>query len=200
MKVFVLFLLSFFLLACGVETNSSSLHNSETGDTNSSTDTGDNDENGGDNDNNDGSTGSGGTTVVVDGSSNGFDKVDAINDANACIINGTFQVINDSSYDPNAVADSLNGLELASQYPFSSDLEATKVALFYPSLSLPLLNEVVHVYEDNYRLSFDKAWSSATLPSVYIRTPKSSTGFYSCYRYDLDSLSGSTIVKTKVYR
>jgi len=200
MKVFVLFLSAYLLLGCGVDTSSSSssLQQSD-GSTNTdgtTTDTGtttdENDTTG---------TNDGGTTVIVDESTSaGFSQADAELDVNACIINGTFQAISDSSFDPNSIADSANGLEIASQYPYSTDLEATKVALFYPTLKSLPLDQVIHIYEDNYRLSFDKAWSSNDIPKVYIRTPKDSNGAYSCYRYDLDSINGDTITKTKVYR
>jgi len=191
MRVFLLILLSLFLFSCGVETDSSSRSNTEN--------IGDNNQDNNSSDNN--STDNNGTTVVVDdSSSSGFSKTDAQKDANACIINDTFQAISDSSFDPNAVADSLNGLQLASQYAYSADLEATKVALFYPTLGVTLLDEMVHIYEDNYRFSFDKAWSESSSSKVYIRTPKNSEGVYSCYCYDLSSLNGNTITTTKVYR
>jgi len=198
MKVFVLFLLSFLLLACGVETDSSSLHgtNSETGDANGTTDTGNSD---GD-DNNDGSTGSGGTTVVVDGSTSGFSKVDAEFDENACLFNDTYQIIKDSSFDPNAVADSLNGVEIASQFPYSTDLSATETVLYYPTLNAVPLNTLAHIYEDNYTLSFDKAWVTNNPATLYVRVPADNQGFLSCYRYDVSSFSGTSLNKTKVYR
>jgi len=200
MKVLVLVFVTVFFLGCGINTNSSvgySSSESDLGiddDTNTSTDT----------DNNtttdDTTDGDGGTVIVDDSSDSGFSQTDAQEDPNACIINDTFKVIEDSSFDPNAVADYENGLELASQYDYSPDLEATKVALFYPDLGTLLLDQTIHVYEDYYRLSFDKAWSSSNLPRVYIRTPKDIFGAYSCYRYELDSVSDDSITKTKVYR
>jgi len=203
MKVFVLFLSIFLLLGCGVDTSSSSasLQNSTGSTTTDGTTT---DANNGTTDTNDSTTGTndnGGTTVIVDESTDaGYSKVDAEKDVNACLINDTFQIISDSSFDPNAIADAANGLELASQYPYSIDLEATKVVLFYPSIGTALFNKTVHIYEENYRLSFDKAWSTSKLPIVYIRTPKDVNGVYSCYRYDLASINGNSITKTKVYR
>ena len=198
MKVLVLIFVTVFFFGCGVETNSSVGNpTSTTGDdTGTGTDTGDS------NDSNitDPTDDNGGTIVIDDSSDSGFNKTDAEQDSSACIINDTYKVIDDSSFDPLANSDLANGLELASQYNFSTDLEATKVALFYPELTVTKLDKNVHLYEENYRLSFDKAWTSNSLARVYIRTPLDINGAYSCYRYDLDSLSGDSITKTKVYR
>lgn len=187
-------MLFFSLTACGVDTSSSKSTSSSTG-TTTTTGAG-----------TDAGTGtttnvSGGTVTVVDKSTgSGFSKKDAKFDANACILNTTFKVIEDSSLGANATADAKNGLTILSQYPFSSDIPSTQVALFYPPLKVGLLNKKVYIYEDNYRLGFDKAWYSNTLGNVYIRTPKDTNGAYSCYRYELNSVSGNAITKTKVYR
>ena len=195
MKVLVFVLMTLLFVGCGVESDSSDGTLTSSSGTGGGTDT--NDTNG--TDNND-TNSSGGTVVVSDPSSSGFDKTDAEEDSNACIINAVFQTLDDSSFDPLAAADSVNGVEIASQYAYSTDLDATKVVLFYPNLSAALLDQQLHIYEDNYRFSYDKAWSSNNIATVYIRTPKDSNGAYSCYRYELDSLSGSSITKTKVYR
>jgi hypothetical protein len=203
MKFSVLSVLAYLLLGCGIDTSSSSevvVQNSTiidtTVDTNNSIDTNSTDTN-----STDTNTSSTTTTVVVDDSTtSGYSKTDAEEDVNACLFNDTFQILSDSSFDPNAVADTTNGVDITSQYPYSSDLTATTVVLYYPSLSVGLQNETIHIYEDNYVFSFDKAWSSNELSSVYIRTPKDIYGAYSCYRYDLSSVSGTSISKTKVYR
>ena len=191
MKFLVVVLITVFFLGCGVETDSSF------GDSTTTSEPGTGDGNSTDDNTTDGS----GTGVVVDDpSSSGFDQNDAELDSSACIINATYEAIDDSSFDPLANADVDNGLEIASQYNYSTDLEATKVALFYPELTVVKLDINMHIYEESYRFSFDKAWPSNDLASIYIRTPQNIYGTYSCYRYDLDSLSGDTITKTKVYR
>lgn len=169
------------LTACGVDTSSSGSTSSSIGTTTDTTTTTD-------------------TVVVVTSSGSVFSTVEAELDANACILNDTFQVIEDSSFDPNSAVDAANGIEITSQYPYSTNVDAATVALFYPSLQGGILEKTVHIYEENYRLSFDEAWYSNTLVNVYVRTPKDLNGTYSCYRYKLDSISGNTIVKTKVYR
>lgn len=191
MKFLVVVFITVFFLGCGVETDSSFSDSTTTSDPG----TGDG------NTTDDNTTDTNGTGVtVVDSSDSGFDKTDAEEDVNACIINGVFQTLDDSSFDPLAAADATNGVEIASQYAYSVDLEATKVVLFYPDLSVTKLDEQTHIYEDDYRFSYDKAWSSNNVPTVYIRLPKNVYGAYSCYRYELDSLSGDQITKTKVYR
>jgi hypothetical protein len=192
MKVLAFVLIAFLFIGCGVESDSSDGSYSSSSGTGTD---GGTDDNGTDGDND-----TGGTVDVSDPSNSGFDQNGAEEDSNACIINSVFQTLDDSSFDPLAAADSENGVEIASQYAYSTDLEATKVVLFYPDLSAALLDQQLHVYEDNYRFSYDKAWSSDNIATVYIRTPKDSNGAYSCYRYELDSLSGGSITKTKVYR
>jgi hypothetical protein len=209
MRVSVLMFLMFFFHACGVDSSSSStiVPQSSEG-TNSATTTVDintSDTNTSDTNTSDTNTttdtNSTTTTIVIDDSTvSGFSKTDAEEDTNACSISGSYHFIEDSSFDPNAVADAINGVDITSQYSYSANLEATKVVLYYPSLSVTLLDEKIHVYEDNYMFSFDKAWSSNALSKVYVRTPKDIYGAYSCYRYDLSSVSGTTIQKTKVYR
>ncbi len=195
MKAMVLVFVTVIFLGCGVDTDSNGGYvTSNTNNTNTDTDTNTSD------DSNNTTSGGGGTVIVDDSSSSGFSKSDAELDPNACIINGIFQVIDDSSFDPNAAADYENGLEITSQYPYSSDLEATKVAIFYPNIGALLLDQTIHAYEEFYIFSFDKAWISSDLPRVYIRTPKDIYDAYSCYRYDLDSVSNDSITKTKVYR
>ncbi len=193
MRVLLFAFVTFFMFGCQVATDSSDSESTDisSGDTNISTGTDINDTN---------STNGSGTVVVGGSSTSGFSKIGAEQDSNACIINTTFKVIDDSSFDPLSAADVDNGLEIASQYDYSVDLEATKVVLFYPSITTALLDKKVHIYEEYYRLSFDRAWASSSIANVYVRTPKDINGIYGCYRYELGSLSGDSITKTKVYR
>ncbi len=190
MKLVLLIFITVFFLGCGVETDSSLGNSTNTSNTDDNT-TDSTDGNNNDNNN---------SVVVVDPSSSGFDKTDAQEDPNACTINDTFQAIDDSSFDPNAAADAPNGLTVTSQYLYSVDLEATKVALFYPDLTNTKQDSNLHIYEDHYQFSFDKAWVTNANARVYIRTPKDIYGVYSCYRYELDSVSDGSVTKTKVYR
>jgi hypothetical protein len=193
MKVLVFVIMSIFIIGCGVNTDSSDGQLPSSSTDGNGTDSNTSDTNG--------TTDGNGSTVTVDDSSDsGFSKTDAEEDSNACVINGVFQTLDDSSFDPNAAADATKGVEIASQYAYSTDLEATKVVLFYPTLSAAKLDSQYHIYEDNYRFSYNKAWSSNNVARVYIRTPKDIYGAYSCYRYELDSQSGDQITKTKVYR
>lgn len=196
MRSFLILALVLFLSACGVDSSSSKAHQSSANNPGNGSDG--NGSMGSDGNN---SGGGSGTVPVEDTSTDaGFSKKDAVFDTNACIANSTFKIIRDSSFDPNAVADKNNGIEIASQYNYSSDLKATEVVLYYPTLSGVLQNVLVHIYEENYRVSFDKAWASSSPATVYVRLPKDTKGNYSCYRYELASLSGGSLKKTKVYR
>jgi len=190
------------LNACGVSTDSSSSQvlsstgtvDKNTTDTNSTTDTNTTDSNsssGGDT--NTGSTGitSTGSGFVVDG---------AEYDANSCIINTTYTVLSDTSLDPVSAFDVVNGVEISSKYPYSPNVDETKVAIFYPTLGQLLVNNAINVYFEDYRLGFDKAWSSASNKIVYVRQPVAGTKLYECYRYDLSSLETQSISGVKVYR
>jgi hypothetical protein len=145
-------------------------------------------------------TGGTATITVVDLSLAGFDKTGAVLDSKACTLDDTYSVIIDSSFDPNSVFDVVSGLEVSSKYDFTTDLEATNVALYYPKLTQPLLGQNVNIYEDYYRIGFDKAWYGNADGSVYVRTPKDSSNSNSCYRYALNSKDGTSITRTKVYR
>jgi len=140
------------------------------------------------------------TVPILDPSGSRFDKRDAIYDDNACIINELYQAISDSSFDPNAAGDSIHGVTLLSQYPYDVDLEATKVTLFYPDLTGTKRDSSLYIYETDYQVGYDKAWETNANAWVYVRTPPSAYGLFSCYRYELDTLSGGSITKTKVYR
>ena len=191
--VFVVLFL-FFLSGCSVDTDSSA---HSTGSTSGGTDTGTDTGTDGETDTN--ST-DGSVEVIVDNSDAGFDKTDAVEDENACIINDTYQVIADSSFDPLSTADVDNGVEVSSMLDYTTDLDATKVALFFPELTQEKIGKMVNVYEDLYRIAYDQAWVNNDDASIYVRTPQNVSGNYMCYRYDLDSLDGTSITKTKVYR
>ena len=191
MKVLVFVVMSLFFIGC-VSSDSSDTKATSTSDGTGGTGTDTNDTN---------SSDDGSNIVVVDDSSTaGFSKTDAEEDPNACIINSTFQVMDDSSFDPLSNSDNENGVVISSQYDYSTDLEATKIVLFYPDLDSTLVNSMVHVYEDEYTLSFDRAWVSNSIPMVYIRTPKDSSGAHSCFRYELDTLNDNSMTRQKVYR
>ena len=184
------------ITGCGVSTDSSTSNSTGNGGTVVVVD--DDDTTNIDGDDNSTDNGDGTVDIVVDTSGEGFDKVDATLDPNACKIDDTYQVIFDSSFDPLSAVDNDNGVEVASKYDYSIDLEATKVAMFYPDLNVGLMGTQANVYEELYRFGFDKSWVSNNLTSIYIRTPDLNDIGYGCYRYELTSLT--SITKTKVYR
>ncbi len=193
----------FFLIisfsGCGVETDSSSKTTNTTG-TGGTLDNNDtNDSNTSDSDNNNG-TGSI-PTITPTGSNSGFDTQDALFDKNACTLDATYNVISDSSFDPLSTANIENGIEINSAYPYTADLDATKVALFYPTLTKSLVGQFVNVYAtEYYRFAFDKAWLGNGDNTIYVRPPKGKALYYGCYRFELNSLDAGTITSTKVFR
>jgi len=132
-------------------------------------------------------------------SSSNFNMKDALFDEKACSIENGYNVLSDSSFDPNATPDDDNGIEIESRYAYNTDVEATKVYIFYPKLTQEMKSRNVNVYSENYRFGFDEAWI-ANSHTVYVRLAKDGIGHYSCYRYELNSLTGSAITGTKVYR
>lgn len=139
-------------------------------------------------------------TTGITSTDNGFVVDDAEYDVNSCIINTTYIALSDTSLDPVSAFDVVNGVEISSKYPYSPNVDETKVAVFYPTLGQLLQNNAVNVYFEDYRLGFDKAWSSASNQLVYVRQPVAGTALYECYRYDLSSLETQSISGVKVYR
>lgn len=136
----------------------------------------------------------------VIGSDAGFEMNDAELDENACIINSAYSAISDTSLDPISTTDSKNSLEISSKYPYNTDVDLTKVALFFPELTVPVSATSVIVYEDKFRFGFDRAWVDNVNKNIYIRTPKVNGRFFKCYRYSLDSILSENIKAVKVYR
>ncbi len=195
------FVLVFFLIisfsGCGVETDSSSKTTNTTGTGGTSDNNDTNDNNTSDNNNGTGSI----PTITPTGSNSGFDTQDALFDKNACSLATGYHAIADSSFDPVSTADIENGVEINSAYPYTADLEATKVALFYPTFTKSLIGQFVNVYAtEYYRFAFDKAWLENGDNTIYVRPPKGKALYYGCYRFELNSLDAGTITSTKVFR
>lgn len=132
-----------------------------------------------------------------------FDTSDATYDKQACLIDSTYVVMTDSSFDPLSTNDEENGIEISSRYDYNADVEETQVSIFYPELTQNKVGQSVIVYADNvdtYRFGFDQSWVGNENKTVYVMTPKGFTRYYGCYRYELSSLNGTEITSTKVYR
>lgn len=196
MKLVALSLSIIFIFGgCGVETSSSaSASQSSIDDIDGTSD----DNNSSDDDN--ASSDDIDDSTDYQGSSSNFDMKDATFDEKACSIENGYNVTQDSSFDPNATPDDDNGLEIESRYAYNTDVEATKVYIFYPDLTQEKISRNVNVYSENYRFGFDEAWIANDTNTVYIRLAKNGAGIYGCYRYELDSLNGESIQSTKVYR
>ena len=208
--VSVLFTILLFT-ACGVETSSSDLEKSEntgTGGDSSSSDTNDSGNTDVSND-----SGDSGSTDDSNSTSDGnvtiksiFDTADAVEDKYACIVgdsnNGfTSNAISDDSFDYADTSDEEDGVAINSRFPITKDLEQATVNLFYYDLQVSRWMSSVSIYEDDFRLSVDRAWSNNDDTIIYARTPKNSDGLYSCYRYDLNNIDVNTTVKSvKVFR
>lgn len=218
MKILTLFLIVFFI-GCGTDTASGPGVDSDTQypttppvddivnrvdiiDSNPVVD--DPGTNPGDNNNTDPGDGTGGGSVVTDSI---FDVVGAELDPYACMIGDpnegyTDKLLSDRSADDRPSEDVEYGVLVSSWYPFNAeDPRETEVTLYYTSLKPELRQEVMtNIVEENYLLSFNKAWADNDRTTVYVMTPKNSNGFYGCYRYELSSLDQNIAIKTKVYR
>lgn len=202
-KIVLVFFIIISFSACGVETDSSASTKNTSGVDGSDTTGGTDNNTSGDGDGTD-NTGGGTknpTDVTPTGSNSGFDTKDALFDKNACTLESGYNVISDSSFDPLSTADIDSGVEINSAYPYTADLEATKVALFYPTLTKSLIGQFVNVYATQYyRFAFDKAWLGNSDKTIYVRPPKGNALYYGCYRFELNSLDAGTITSTKVFR
>ena len=159
---------------------------------------------------NDGTTDPGDGTTVGDGGEQAnsiFNVENAIYDQYACFtgdINDgyTNNKISDTNVDDRGESDIEDGVEVNSKIPsINADEEGTRVSLFYYDLLVSRDMALVHIYEDDYRISIDKGWAYNEKKIVYVMTPvRPGSEFRSCYRYDLTSITSGSYIKTKVYR
>ena len=208
----VLILFTVLLLsACGVETSSSDVvETTVNGDTDSN-----------DSSNSDGSTDANDSTGTNDSTDTNtstgtddenvtiksiFDIRDAVEDKFACILGDnndgyTNNVVSDDSYDHADTWDEEDGIGVNSRFPNNTDIEDTKVAVFYNDLKPARWLSDVNIYEDDFRISVDRAWANNDETIIYARTPKDENDLFWCYRYDLDAIDiNSTVVGVKVFR
>lgn len=214
-----LFLLS-LLIGCGVNSDSSnnrigSSTSSTTGDSSSSSSL------------DDGSSGDSSTASSSSSGSGGdgnddsiFDSEDAEEDPNACNPN-SYRFARDASFGGSGEGENGAGLFFVNGQGLwigSEHLEAdatnrdkTWVTLFYKSFPSPsLLNQqgsTSYLMQGVFLLSYDIAWSDASIPGVDNTVYVQSANFDvengekpKCYRAVLNSTIGSQIEVTKVYR
>ncbi len=218
MLKFCLIIITLLLLnSCGVNTSSSSSRNSkslnQTGSTNGS-----NTNNSGSDNNDTNSSGSTTSTSSLDDAL--FDTVDAEFDANACD-GSTYKFASDASFggsEEGANGSSLffvadQGLWIGSEH-LEADAQSrnkTWVILYYKSFpDSTLLNtqgSTSYIKEGIFVLSYDIAWTDASIPNVDNTVYVLSANYDSdkgekpsCYRAKLSSVSGSSLSVSKVYR
>jgi len=190
------FFLVFFLLGCGVDTDSSLR------DTGQDSNVSDDDQTGSD----DNTTDDNNSTDDLgdpneDQSQSDFDTRSAEKDQNACIINDTFaNAMEDSSFDPTGTIDEENGMTISSLLAYDVDVDKTKVVVYYPDLIATPIGTQSTLYADYYRVSFDQSWPANTNKTIYVRIPRGiESNYYGCMRYTL-SVNTSSIVGQRVYR
>lgn len=211
LKLFVFISFIIIFCACGVDTSSSSqpsVSDTQNDDTNYILDP--INPNPIVDDGIDSNSSDGGDTIIPPNDDQGisiFDTTSAIYDKYACLsgdINEgyTNNKISDTSVDDRSEADVEDGVEINSKIPsINANAVETKVSLFYYDLFISRDMATVHIYEDDYRLSVDKAWGYNEKKILYVMTPiRPGREFLSCYRYDLTSITNGTYLKTKVYR
>ena len=140
-------------------------------------------------------------TTIITNTESDFEKENAILDTQACGAFDGFLTMKDNSFDPEGFYDSVNGITIGSSYQLSFSPKNTEIVLFYPNLTTTKTNDFRTIYENNYYISFDKAWIGNIKRTIYIKTPilETTNNKYGCYRYELNSIS-SNINGIKVYR
>ncbi|MEA1982453.1 MAG: hypothetical protein U9N39_02820, partial [Campylobacterota bacterium] len=127
-----------------------------------------------------------------------FDTTAAIRDDLACVVSSGYTQFDNYS-DEGYAGDAINGIHLKSNY--SGLRETTKVSIFYPALEEELTeNKLLYIdTNNNYYFTYDGAWTQNANKTIYIMTPKDSSGLHSCYRYELNNINPNAITKTKVF-
>ena len=122
-----------------------------------------------------------------------YSKVDALYDADACLIGGVYKnSLSDSNATATFSSDAKNGINL------NADVES--VTISYEDIPGALVgSSVVKFFDDKNYFSFDEAWASSS-KNDYIQLPKDSGNKYSCYRASLNSSVVSDITLVKVFR
>lgn len=147
--------------------------------------------------------GAGGGTVITDSI---FDVVGAELDPFACMVGDpnegfTDKTLLDRSSDDRGAEDTEHGVYISSGFPYSrEDPTQSEAVLYYYALKPERTMDMANIFEDDYILSFDKAWAQNDETKIYVMTPKNAQGFYGCYRYDISMIDQNQVVKTKVYR
>lgn len=200
--IFSLLFVGFMFVGC-VDTDSSS--RTSTVDTDNNTSVGDdtNTTTGDDNNTSDGDDNYDDIEPNADQENSDYDTRGAILDPNACRITDIYsETLLHSSFAPGRESDVENGIEIGSRYPHSTNIELTRVALFYPRLIQSPIERSVSISKPTYVLSFDQSWVGNAEKRVYVRTPKvaENNGYFGCFRYDLNSVTAAEIEAVKVYR
>ena len=201
-KILLVLLITLSISGCGVNTSSSGFdstsNGSDTNDTNDSNGSGDTNSSDGDN----GDNGDNGDTPsdTGDGTSDIFVTDGAVYDSKACVIDDDYGIILDSSLDPSSTGIDGEGLEIGSFLDFSVEVDKTQVAMYYPDFVLTPEGKKTSVFEDEYWFGFDNLWVFNGMNTIYVRTPKNSSGLFTCYRYKLDSVNSDDLTRVKVYR
>lgn len=147
--------------------------------------------------------GDGGDGIVTDSI---FDVIGAEYDPYACMVGDpnegyTDKTISDRSSDDRGAEDTEHGVYISSGFPYSrNDPVQSEVILYYYALKPEREMVMANIFEDDYVVSFDKAWAQNDETKAYVMTPKNAQGFYGCYRYELSLIDQNQVVKTKVYR
>ena len=145
----------------------------------------------------------GGDPVITDSI---FDVIGAELDPFACMIGDpnegfTDKTLLDRSSDDTGAEHPEHGGYISSGFPYSrEDPTQSEAVLYYYALKPERQMDMANIFEDDYILSFDKAWAQNDETKIYVMTPKNAQGFYGCYRYDVSMIDQNQVVKTKVYR
>jgi hypothetical protein len=129
-----------------------------------------------------------------------FNKIDALYDENACILNVAYSNSNEQNTTEVRFVDAINGITMG--FDETEVTTFTSFTLFYPDIgSVILQNDVDNQvkFENEYYFSYDSAWID-TGKSVYLQAPSDTNTSIDCYRIKLDKLYGHELTPQKVYR
>lgn len=150
------------------------------------------------------------TGTVADQANSIFDVSGAVLDEHACIIGNRNEgyadiSMQDTSADDRSKTDESYGVIINSELALNRvDSASTTVTVFYNALTVQRDGTWQNIRESSlgYQLSVDTAWDRNDKKIMYVMTPKNTDGYYGCYRYNFSSPSEGTFTstRTKVYR
>jgi len=141
------------------------------------------------------------TITIEDLTQTIFNTTDAILDNQACVESPIYNILENTPFYPDSTDDATNGISVRLKVENGTTLENNTIKIFYPDLESIKTDDRITVFQENdeYYFVFDRAWVNNENNIVYVKSPKDENNLYSCYRYKLNSLTGTSIQSSKVF-